>query len=62
MSFETDTERAKRLFPIHEQQIPGKIRKLMKTGRWEWIEKTDGQSRLWKVGVRRKSNGEERFW
>lgn len=41
---------------------PPKIMKLIRSGRWDWIEKTDGQGRLHKVGVRRISNGEERWF
>ena len=45
-----------------EQGIPKKYRKLMNTGRWRWIEKTNGHGAIVKVGIERKSTGEERWF
>ena len=47
---------------MDEKDIPNKYKKLVKSGRWGWIKKTDGRSNLIVVGVRRFSTGEERWF
>ena len=42
--------------------IANKFKKLVRSGRWEWIRKTDGAGLLIIVGVRRISTGEERWF
>lgn len=41
--------------------IPNKFKKLIRTGRWDWIEKSDAKGNPVKVGVVRKSTGETRW-
>jgi len=55
-------EMEKYIKPVYEnvQDVPQKFQKLINNGRWEWITKSqDGKEYV--VGVRRKSNGEERW-
>ena len=55
-------EMQKYIKPVYEneQDVPDKIMKLINSGRWEWITKTQDNNQ-YLVGVRRKSTGEERW-
>ena len=48
--------------PSAKQKIPEKYLKRVRSGRWEFIEKADLKGVWYKVGIRRKSTGEERWF
>lgn len=48
--------------PSQDDGIPNNFKKLIRTGRWEWIEKGDNNGNVIKLGVMRKSTGEMRFF
>ena len=47
--------------PVKSGPVAPKYAKLLRTGRWSLIEKTDSAGTAYPVGVRRKSTGEDQF-